>query len=95
MKHLMGLMLSTLMVTGCGGSGGGGTNNGDAGNNVDGSDGPRILTGLTVTGPDVVAEGSQAQYTATASYDDGSHQDVTLWAVWSVEGPGTIGTDGR
>jgi hypothetical protein len=43
-----------------------------------------ILTGLTITGPATVNEGTSAQYTGTADYSDGTTQDVTTSATWSL-----------
>jgi len=42
---------------------------------------PPVLTGLTISGPGTVEEGDTAQYTCTASYNDGSTQTVT--PAWS------------
>jgi len=44
-----------------------------------------VLVGLEITGPNDVAEDFQAQYKATAYYDDGSFEDVTDLAIWEVE----------
>ncbi len=42
-------------------------------------------------GPAVAPEGGTADYTCTASYDDGTSQDVTAYATWSVtDGPGSF-----
>jgi hypothetical protein len=45
------------------------------------------LESLEITGPDEVAESSQAQYKATAVYDNSDTEDVTdsVDCVWSVE----------
>jgi hypothetical protein len=43
------------------------------------------LIGLQVTGPDEVAENSQAQYRALAHFDSNSTVDVTDSVEWSVE----------
>lgn len=44
---------------------------------------PVLLTGLTLSGPDFVVENNSAQYTVTASFSDGSSQEVTGEATWS------------
>jgi hypothetical protein len=41
------------------------------------------LSGLTITGPATVDEGTSAQYACTADFSDGSTQDVTTGAAWS------------
>jgi hypothetical protein len=46
---------------------------------------PRSLTGLAVTGPATVMESSTATYAATASFSDGSTQNVTAAAAWSED----------
>lgn len=46
-----------------------------------------VLTGLRVSGPATVNEGFTAPFTAAAAFSDGSSQDVTGVAVWSVEPP--------
>ena len=43
------------------------------------------LTGLAIAGPDAVNESSSAAYTATASFSNGSTQNVTATAVWSED----------
>ncbi|MGB6409809.1 MAG: matrixin family metalloprotease, partial [Candidatus Deferrimicrobiaceae bacterium] len=43
---------------------------------------PVVLTGLSISGPTSVPEGSTAPYTATASFNNGSTSPVT--PVWSV-----------
>jgi len=43
------------------------------------------LKTIEITGPNEVAENSQAQYKAIAHYDDDSTRDVTALANWSVE----------
>jgi hypothetical protein len=45
------------------------------------------LSALAVLGPATVAEGHTATYTARATFTDGSTQDVTALAVWSVNSP--------
>ncbi|MHC4644517.1 MAG: Ig-like domain-containing protein [Planctomycetota bacterium] len=42
-----------------------------------------VVTSIVISGPSQVNESSGAQYTCTAYYDDGSHQDVTNNANWS------------
>jgi hypothetical protein len=42
------------------------------------------LTGVVVTGPALVASGSSAAYTAMAAFSNGSTQNVTASAAWSV-----------
>ncbi|MCL6584441.1 MAG: DUF1566 domain-containing protein, partial [bacterium] len=42
------------------------------------------LTGVSVSGPDKVNENSTANYTAKALFSDGTTQDVTSTAQWSV-----------
>jgi hypothetical protein len=57
---------------------------------------PLIVTAATITGLQVtpadasVANGIDVQYTATASYTDGSTDDVTTQATWSDIGVATI-----
>lgn len=41
------------------------------------------LTGIQVSGPVVVNENSHARYTCTASYSDGSSEDVSYLVSWS------------
>ncbi len=43
------------------------------------------LTGLSVSGPDLVNESSTASYTATATFSDGSTMPATNSSDWSVE----------
>jgi len=50
------------------------------------ADPPKVLVGLEITGPESVPAGSTGTYTATATYDDGSTEDVTAEANWSVAG---------
>ncbi len=45
------------------------------------------LTSLAVSGPPAVVEGGTANYTATASFSDGTTEDVTAAAEWSVDSP--------
>ena len=54
------------------------------------------LESIEIAGPDAVAEDSQVQYKAIASYENGSTKDVTDSADWSVddETVGSIGADG-
>ena len=49
------------------------------------------LTGVTVGGPSNVSPGSSSAFTATAQFSNGSTQDVTNFAQWSVTG-GPSGT---
>jgi len=55
------------------------------------------LESIEITGPNEVAEDSQAQYRAVASYEGGSTADVTAGAIWSVddETVGQINTPGQ
>ncbi|MCC6156385.1 MAG: hypothetical protein IT367_21640, partial [Candidatus Hydrogenedentes bacterium] len=55
-----------------------------------------LLTGLAISsGPASVSAGSFAQFRCTATYDDGSTEDVTPFAKWSVaSGPGAISDGG-
>ncbi len=56
----------------------------NAPSNCDGNQPPAsTLSGLTITGPATVNEGTSAQYTCMADYSDGSTQDVTTGAAWS------------
>ena len=43
------------------------------------------LTAVTINGPVQVNENSQAQYTATAAYSDGSTRDVTALTTWQAD----------
>ncbi|HSW45242.1 MAG TPA: thrombospondin type 3 repeat-containing protein, partial [Phycisphaerae bacterium] len=53
--------------------------------------GTRIMTGVAISGPATVNEGSIGSYTCTATYDDGSTQNVTTSTTWTVSsGPGMI-----
>ncbi len=53
------------------------------------------LTELTISGPMAVNESSSANYTATATFSDGSMADVTDQASWSDDSAfADIGTDG-
>lgn len=56
----------------------------------------RVLTGVAISsGPASVNEGTSANYTCTATYDDGGTEDVTASAVWSVaSGLGSFPTAG-
>ncbi len=56
----------------------------------------RQPTSLSVSGPSQVYEDYTAQYTATASYSDGTSADVTNIVAWSVEGNSgaSINSDG-
>ena len=44
---------------------------------------PATVSSILITGPTQVDEDSTAQYTATATYSDGSTANVTGSAVWS------------
>jgi hypothetical protein len=48
-----------------------------------------VLTGLTISGPNEVAEDSTASYKAIAQYDDGTAKDVTALAEWQAD-PNTL-----
>jgi len=83
-RPLMWLMalLMTALVTGCGGGGGGG------GATILGS--PTLAPGLislavTPATASTPVSGTQ-QYTATATYSDGSSRDVTTTSAWSTSG---------
>ncbi len=43
------------------------------------------VVALEITGPDRVRENSSAQFTAIATFEDGSTKDVTTSATWSAE----------
>lgn len=43
------------------------------------------LVDLTIDGPPTVTENSEAQYWATAYFDDNSEFDVTIFCDWSVK----------
>ena len=45
----------------------------------------RTLVGLDIVGPNEVPDNNSIQYTAMATYDDNSTEDVTLEASWSVD----------
>jgi hypothetical protein len=55
------------------------------------------LVELEIFGPQEVADNTEAQYTATAHYNDGTSSDVTESANWSVspETYGSINQDGK
>lgn len=53
------------------------------------------VSGLTVSGPALLDEGATAQFTATASFADGSSEDVTAGARWSVDAPWATVVAGR
>jgi hypothetical protein len=55
--------------------------------NCDGGTSARTLTNLAVTGPAAVRESSTATYAATASFSDGTTQNVTAAASWSDDSP--------
>lgn len=46
---------------------------------------PPALASIAVSGPTTVSEESSAQYTATATYSDGSRVDVTDASAWSTD----------
>jgi len=48
---------------------------------------PRSLTALALTGPATVIESSTATYAATASFSDGTTQNVTAAASWTEDSP--------
>lgn len=48
-----------------------------------GTDPAARLTGLEVSGPESVASGGQAMFTATATFSDGTESDVTDSATWA------------
>ncbi len=53
------------------------------------------LRGISIAGPQMVPEGGIGNFAATAMFVDGSTQDVTATAVWSITlGPGTIDASG-
>lgn len=55
----------------------------------------RLLEQVSISGPETVERSSTADYTCTATYDDGSTQNVTASGTWSVpSGPGSISTVG-
>ncbi len=55
----------------------------------------RLLEQVSILGPETVERSSTADYTCTATYDDGSTQNVTASGTWSVpSGPGSISTVG-
>lgn len=45
----------------------------------------KTLTGITVSGPAQVSENSEAQYTSEAQYSDGSSENITGIAQWTVD----------
>jgi hypothetical protein len=54
-----------------------------------------ILIGLVISGANSVNENSSSNYTATASFSDGSNQTVTNSATWSENSPyATINSNG-
>jgi hypothetical protein len=55
----------------------------------------RIFSAVDISGTNAVPEGGVANYTATATYDDGTTATVTNSATWSVgSGPGQIDANG-
>ena len=70
-----------VLLTGCGGSGG---------SSPDTSSITKMLTGVTVTAANSSVDlGFAQQFTATATYNDGSRSDVSSTATWST-GDATI-----
>jgi len=55
--------------------------------NVTIADVSATLSSLAIIGPALVNENSRASYTATATWSDGSTNDVTAWASWSGGAP--------
>ena len=55
------------------------------------------VASISVTGPDSVLENNSAQYTCTATYSDGSTQNVSSSASWSVDSTqyASISSSGR
>ncbi|ALC17754.1 hypothetical protein DSOUD_3028 [Desulfuromonas soudanensis] len=76
-----GLLLGIFLLSGCGGEAGGG--NWDAPPETN-----KLLVSLAVTpaGASIAIDGLQ-QYTATATYDDGSIGNVTLSSIWTSATP--------
>src|SRR5262245_61331576 len=48
------------------------------------------LTALTIDGPNQIAPGETARFTATAVYSDGSRVDVTSSSTWSTTFPAGV-----
>ena len=55
----------------------------------------RILKAISIQGPPEVAPGSTTQFTAMATYTDGSTSDVTSTAGWSTQGTSNLRSVGR
>jgi hypothetical protein len=53
------------------------------------------LTGISISGPSELDENSQAEYSVTASYSDGSTQDVTSLANWDLTETSYAAMDGN
>ena len=45
----------------------------------------RTLTGIVISGPTLVDENSEAQYIGEAQYSDGTRENITGTAMWSVD----------
>ena len=55
----------------------------------------KVFSAVQISGANAVPEGGIANYTATATYDDGTTAAVTAGATWSVgSGPGQIDANG-
>ncbi len=56
----------------------------------------RIVSSIAISsGPDSVTEGGIGSFVCTATYDDGTTQNVTMLATWSVtSGPGAFSSPG-
>jgi hypothetical protein len=67
-----GYVLLTMLASACAGGNGSPTSPSEV-----------TLLGIRVSGPQTVAPGETAHYTATAEYSDGSSKDVTAGALWS------------
>jgi len=48
----------------------------------------RTLTGITISGPTQVTENSAAQYICEAQYSDGTSEDISGMAAWTVDPAG-------
>lgn len=51
---------------------------------------PVVLSSVAISGPASIAESTSQQYTATASFSDGSTLDVTATATWSISNNGGL-----
>ena len=54
----------------------------------------RTLTGITISGPTQVNENSVAQYVCEAQYSDGTSEDISGMAEWTVDPAGYATIDG-